>query len=128
MILKKGIRPSFSLFAVFSFLSFALDVNAAGTTADNSKENAKIENTQQLTSQDQGNSEADIQVTQKMRQDVVKNDHFSMEAKNIKIITIGGKVTLKGPVKTLEEKNQILDIATRVAGKKNVMNEITIIK
>jgi osmotically-inducible protein OsmY len=47
-----------------------------------------------------------------------------MTAKNVKIITNEGVVTLRGPVKTSEEKAQIAAIAQRVAGVKRVDNQL----
>lgn len=120
---KKIQRSVIFLMVVF------LNVNLLAATApDNSKVNKQIENNKELNSQDQGSSKFDINLTQRIRQDVVNQDTFSIEAKNIKIITIGGKVTLKGPVKTMDEKNRIQNIAVKIAGADNVVNEITVIK
>lgn len=113
---------------IFLTMIFSVSNLFAATEPDNSKVNERIENNNELSSQDQGSSEVDIKLTQKIRQDVVKQEAFSTEAQNIKIITIGGKVTLKGPVKTMEEKNRINSIAVKIAGVKNVTNEITVIK
>ncbi len=101
---------------------------SAATAPDNSKENERIEDNKELNSQDQGSSDVDIRITQKIRRDVVDHDAFSTQAKNIKIITIGGKVTLKGPVKSMDERNKIQNIAAKVAGAENVANEITVTK
>ncbi len=118
-------NKKFIVFLTMMFLNGSL---FAVTASDNSKVNEQIEANKELNSQDQGSSEEDIRLTQKIRQDVIKQDVFSTEAKNIKIITIGGKVTLKGPVKSMDEKNRIQNIAVKRAGVENIINEITVIK
>lgn len=120
---KKNQRSLIFLMIVFfNYNLFAV------TAPDNSKVNERMEDNKELNSQDQGASDVDIRLTQRIRRDVVNQDDLSTAAKNIKIITIGGKVTLKGPVKTMDEKNKIQNIAVRVAGAQNVANEITVIK
>jgi len=49
---------------------------------------------------------------------------MSVNAKNVKIITNNGKVTLRGPVNTAEEKRLIGEIASRVARSENVDNQL----
>lgn len=120
---KKILRSLIFLMIVF----FNYNLFAA-TAPYNSKMSERMEDNKELNSQDQGASDVDIRLTQRIRRDVVNQDDLSTAAKNIKIITIGGKVTLKGPVKTMDEKNKIQNIAVRVAGAQNVANEITVIK
>jgi osmotically-inducible protein OsmY len=79
-----------------------------------------------LTPEDQGGSEADRGVTQRVRQGVVKDDALSMTAKNVKIITREGVVTLRGPVKTAAEKAQIGAIAAKTDGVKRVDNQLEV--
>jgi osmotically-inducible protein OsmY len=102
--------------------------------ADNSANNARDRSGNTLTPGDQGNSEADRAVTQRIRQSIVggtnnaagvTND-FSVTAKNVKIITADGKVTLRGPVNTPEEKTGIESIAKAVAGDGNVDDQLEV--
>ena len=81
-----------------------------------------------LTSGDQGNSEADRELARKIRREITKNNQLSTTAKNIKIIAAEGKVTLRGPVKTAEEKNQIASIAEKVQGASSVDNQLEVKK
>ena len=53
---------------------------------------------------DQGGSEADTAITQQIRKAVVAQDNLSTDAKNVKIITRDGVVTLRGPVASAKEK------------------------
>ena len=79
--------------------------------ADNTALNKRDRSGDTLTSGDQGNSETDRELARKIRREIVKNDQFSTTAKNIKIIVADGKVTLRGPVKSEQEKTQIASIA-----------------
>ena len=51
---------------------------------------------------------------------------LSNYAHNIKIITQGGKVTLRGPVRSEDEKNSLEAKAVAVAGQENVTNQLEI--
>jgi len=68
----------------------------------------------------------DLGITQKIRQAVVKDDALSMTAKNAKIITVDGVVTLRGPVKSDKEKTEIGALAQAVTGVKRVDNQLEI--
>lgn len=82
--------------------------------------------TSNVTAQDQGSSDWDIKTTQMIRQQIVSQDGFSTNAKNVKIITIDGNVYLKGPVQTMAEKNRIESIAKDVAGMTKVNSELKV--
>jgi hyperosmotically inducible periplasmic protein len=94
--------------------------------ADNTKVNERDRSAAALTPGDQGNNDLDLGITQKIRQGVVKDDTLSMSAKNVKIITTGGVVTLRGPVKSDGEKTSIGALATGVPGVKRVDNQLEI--
>jgi osmotically-inducible protein OsmY len=80
-----------------------------------------------LTPEDQGGSPADREVTQKIRKAlVIDSSGYSTTAKNIKIITVNGKVTLRGPVKTDAEKTGIVAIAKGIAGDANVDDQLDV--
>jgi hyperosmotically inducible periplasmic protein len=80
------------------------------------------------TASDQPENEADRKITQQIRQAVTKDDSLSTSAHNVKIITQEGKVTLRGTVKSQDEKQKIADKAKQVSGVKNVDNLITVQK
>jgi hyperosmotically inducible protein len=92
--------------------------------ADNTKVNERDRGSQTLTPGDQAENDADRGITQQIRQAVVKDDQLSMTAKNIKIITINGVVTLRGPVKTEQEKAEIATLTQRVDGIKRLDNQL----
>jgi len=51
---------------------------------------------------------------------------MSMNARNVKIITLDGRVTLRGPVDSDEEKRLIGEIANRIARSENVDNQLEV--
>jgi hyperosmotically inducible protein len=117
---------SLGLGACSSFASEPLDAGGkisepAGATAnpqataENTGQNKRDRENATLTPGDQGNSKADREMTAKIRRAVVKDKQLSTTAKNIKIITIDGKVTLRGPVKNPQERSIINGIAQKAS-------------
>jgi hyperosmotically inducible periplasmic protein len=74
----------------------------------------------------QDENKGDIQITADIRKTILATDGMSVNAQNSKIITSGGKVTLRGPVASAEEKAKVERIAVDVAGEGNVKNELEI--
>ena len=95
--------------------------------ADNTGKNVRDRADESQTATDQSNDPADIKMTAAIRKMVVADDSLSMMAKNVKIITVGGVVTLRGPVETEKEKAAIESHAKQ-AGAKNITNELEIKK
>lgn len=103
------------------------DAAAARTDgADNTQRNASDKNRKADTAEQQSNSKEDLALVQRIRQAVVKDDSLSMNAKNVKIIVREGKVQLRGPVDTLQEKDAIAAKAGQIAGKDNVDNQLEV--
>jgi hyperosmotically inducible protein len=98
------------------------------TTAqpDNTARNVRDRGDRTLTPLDQGHSQADIDTTAQIRKEIIAGDNLSMNAKNVKIITLHGHVTLRGPVNSEEEKSQIGEIAGRIAQAENVDNQLEV--
>jgi len=92
------------------------DRSSAPKDADNSGVNTRDRSSAALTPMDQGGSESDRKITQQIRQDLMKDKSLSFTAKNIKVITINGKVTLRGPVKSEAERSAVEAAARRAAG------------
>jgi len=92
---------------------------------DNSERNVRDRDDATLTPTDQSNSAADVAMTQKIRKGITSNDAMSIAARNIKIITQGGVVTLRGPVKTSQEKTAIETLAKN-AGATRIDNQLEI--
>jgi hyperosmotically inducible periplasmic protein len=96
------------------------------TEADNTKRNSSEQNKDTETSEKQSNSKDDLALTQKVRQAIMKDDSLSMNAKNVKIIAQDGKITLKGPVDSQQEKDTIGSQAGGIAGKDKVDNQLEV--
>lgn len=111
----------------FAFLAIILSAASFSQVGqDNSKINERDNSVEALTADQQKENQADTQITSRIRQDVMKDKSVSTYAKNVKIITINGQVTLKGPVRSMSEQNRILKYARSVAGVSNVINEMAI--
>ena len=95
-------------------------------TVDNTAINQRDSGHETLTPMDQSNKPSDLKMTREIRRAIVKDRALSTDAKNIKIITIDGAVTLRGPVKTDEEKADIAAKAAQLAGDSNVHNELEV--
>ena len=75
---------------------------------------------------DQGDSEADVALTQNIRQGVMNDDALSTDAKNVKIISKDGVVVLRGPVASQSEKDRVASIASRAPGVKKVEDQLEV--
>lgn len=93
---------------------------------DNTGINVRDRDSNLPTPMDQSESKSDLTITQKIRREVVSDSSLSDNAKNVKIITQNGMVTLRGPVNSNQEKTTIDAKAKGVAGVKSVNNLLEI--
>jgi hypothetical protein len=98
----------------------------AATAPDNTGRNVRDRGGDTRTPGDQSESAADRVITQQIRQAVVADASLSMLAKNIKIITADGIVTLRGPVQSSQEKEVIEVKARQLAGMNQVDNQLEV--
>lgn len=90
---------------------------------DNSTNNKKHD----TTADQQSSAEQDRKLAKAIRHSVVEVKDLSTYAHNVKIIVNNGTVTLKGPVKSEDEKSKIAEIASQAAGgTEHVTNDITV--
>ena len=101
-------------------------VSQTAVEPDNSGRNVRDRDDQNKTTGDQSENEADRTITQNIRRAVTADDSLSTNAKNVKIITNNGTVTLRGPVKSEKEKAEIEAKAKQVAGVKSVDNQLEV--
>jgi hyperosmotically inducible protein len=92
---------------------------------DNTRKNKRDAKGETLLPQNQ--SEEERGLTQKIRRAIVEDKTLSLNAKNIKIITAEGKVTLRGVVENREEKEKIEALAKSFAGDDQVMNQLEVV-
>lgn len=117
--------PILSLLAVAALSVHAV---AQAPDADNTKVNERDASGETLTPIDQSNDPNDIKITAEIRKLVVDDSTLSATAKNVKIITEqGGAVTLRGPVKTEQEKTTIEQHA-KAGGASSVVNQLEVEK
>ena len=98
----------------------------AQTAADNTKVNERDRAKGAVTADQQKETDTDRNLVQKIRQSLVKDKSLSTYAHNVKVVSQGGQVTLKGPVRSEEEKRSVEAKATEIAGVGRVTNEISI--
>jgi hyperosmotically inducible protein len=93
---------------------------------DNTRTNARDRQPGQPTADDQTNTRTDLQLAQEIRKALVADKSLSTYAHNVKVIAKNGKVTLKGPVRSAEEKRTVAVKAAEVAGSSNVVNQLSV--
>ena len=96
------------------------------TAPDNTGRNVRDRSGKTLTPGDQSENKGDRELTRHIRRAVVKDKALSTTAKNIKIITTNGVVTLRGPVKSEGEKEAIVAKAQQIAGDKQINNQLEV--
>ena len=96
---------------------------ATPSSNDNTGLNAR-DNGSALTPFDQSNRQADLDTTQDIRKALIADDSLSADAKNVKIITNDGIVTLRGPVKDDGERARVELMARKAAETDRIVNEL----
>jgi hyperosmotically inducible protein len=96
--------------------------------ADDTGRNTRDSDGATLTADKQSNSKTDVEITREIRRAIVKDDSLSTDAHNVKIITSGGVVTLRGPVASSEEKMAVAKKAEKISGVSKVDNQLEIAK
>jgi len=127
MTLKCGIR---TLLLISSLLGsawiVAQDSISQPAPADNTKVNQRDQNANEPTADQQKDNRSDRDITQQVRKAIVNDKSLSTYAHNVKIITQNGQVTLKGPVRSDDEKQAIEAKATEIAGQGKVTSELDV--
>ena len=118
------------LFIMVVLVSAVFLINIPGAclaeSADNTKINKRDTSSKELTADQQGQTKEDREITQKIRRAIVTDKSLSTNAHNVKIITVDGAVTLKGPVASEGEKKNIEEKAAQIAGNNKIKSEIGI--
>lgn len=126
MRLKKAVGAA----AICTILGFA-GLNPAlaqkePPASDNTKVNQRDRVKSEPTADQAKNNLSDREIMQKIRKALIDDKALSTYAHNVKIIAQNGKVTLKGPVRSAEEKETVEKTAKDVAGGENVTSELTV--
>jgi osmotically-inducible protein OsmY len=99
---------------------------SAQMTQQTPPDNSKINANHQKTADNQSNESNDRLTTAKVRKAIVADKSLSTDGHNIKIITVNGKVTLKGPVQSEEEKQRIASDLADIVPADSLMNQLTV--
>ena len=100
---------------------------AVPPAADNTKTNQRDLNQNAPTADQQKDNRTDRELTQQIRQAIMQDKSLSTYAHNVKIISQNGTVTLKGPVRSEDEKQAIEAKANEVAGNSaRVISELSV--
>jgi hyperosmotically inducible protein len=118
----KQITLSLLCVCVFTLSALAQDTPAA----DNTSKNQRDRSGETRTSGDQSNSPEDVKITATIRRAIVKDHSLSASAKNVKIITADGTVTLRGPVQNEAEKTKIAELAQSAASNAKIDNQLEV--
>lgn len=118
---------SASLFVAAGTLATAQQTSDQSTAPpDNTKMNQRDRNTNEATADQQKMNRSDRDITQQIRKSIASDKSLSTYGHNVKVITQNGMVTLKGPVRSEEEKKAVEEKAAEVAGADKVTNEIDV--
>ena len=117
-------KPTIAL--LLSSMLAAPYVVAQSVPPDNTKSNKVDASNATATADEQANNAADLDLTKRIRQSVMADKSLSTYARNIKIVTVNGSVTLNGVVRSEDEKSAIETKAANIAGKNKVTSVLKI--
>jgi hyperosmotically inducible protein len=98
----------------------------AAAAPDNSRMNSRDRASNTITADEQSGAKSDLTLTARIRRAIVKDKSLSILAHNVKIISRNGEVTLRGPVKSEQEKTTIASKAQAIAGTDRVDNRLEV--
>jgi hyperosmotically inducible protein len=104
----------------------AEDSSAQQPAPDNTKVNKRDKNNAEPTADQQKENQPDREIARKIRQSIVQDKSLSSYAHNVKIIAENGTVTLKGPVRSDEEKTAVEAKAADIAGADKVTSQLEV--
>ncbi len=78
------------------------------------------------TADNQNNAKQDRLTTQKVRKAIIADKGLSTYAHNVKIITENGTVTLKGPVRSADEKQKVASDAAGAVSQEKIVDQLTV--
>jgi hyperosmotically inducible protein len=109
-----------------SAFALAQEPTTQQAAPDNTKVNERDRSKDEPTADQQKDNRSDQDITQQIRKSIMADKTLSSYAHNVKIITQGGQVTLKGPVRSDDEKRTVEAKATEVAGENKVNSELSV--
>lgn len=110
----------------FFFASLFFLTSTFAVSAQQAPDNTGNNKQQGITADQQSNAAADRAITRKIRKSLIADKSLSTDAHNVKIITKNGMVTLKGPVKSEDEKQKVASMAAEVVDASKIDNQLTV--
>jgi len=107
-------------------VSGTINAQEPGTKPDNTKVNKQDRAKSEPTADQQKENKSDRDLAKEIRQAIVKDKSLSTYAHNVKVIVQNGAVTLKGPVRSAEEKAAVEAAAKTAAGSASIQNDLSI--
>ncbi len=128
--MRNSFRLVFHMLMYASLLAgtfaFAQDSSAAQAAPDNTKVNERDRSKSEPTADQQKENRSDRETARQIRRSIVKDKSLSSYAHNVKIISENGMVTLKGPVRSDDEKAAVEAKAAEIAGKDKVTSQLEV--
>lgn len=100
--------------------------NDAGTDQSDADRPMGKDTRPPVTAMDQGNSTNELAITAAIRRGLLDDKSLSFAAKNVVVVTVGNRVTLRGTVKTAQDKASVEAIAWRTTGVSEIDNQIEV--
>lgn len=119
-------KPTLQMFSLLFSSLIALSAGSMGASAQEPAAEKKDAVEETKTPLDQSNRPEDLKITQAIRKAVIADDTLSLNAKNVRIITADGKVTLVGKVNSAEENAKVMAYAKESAGTAQVVNQMEV--
>jgi len=94
--------------------------------ADNTRMNKADQKNTQPTAQNQSNEKADRELAAAVRKAIVRDKSLSTNAHNVKVVAKDGTVTLRGPVRSDDEKTKVSQLTRQVEGVSNVDDQLLV--
>ncbi len=132
--MKTKIISLCSVLILGSSMAFAADVSKKAVEKKNemshkagefSQEHSAVKNT--ADSQLKG-TDADVQITRKIRDRLTDMEGLSMKAQNVTIVTKGNNIILNGEVDKQEEIQKIMSVAQEFSSGKQITNQLSVNK
>jgi hyperosmotically inducible protein len=116
----------FTCFLTGTWIVASAQDNSQQPAPDNTKVNERDKDKSQPTADQQKDNRSDRDITQQIRQSVMNDKSLSTYAHNVKIVSQNGMVTLRGPVRSDDEKRAVEAKAAEVVGQEKVTSELEV--
>ena len=125
-MLRKNVIDQLAAVTGLLIAGIAVPAVSAQTQPDNTRVNKEDRSSAAVTADQQKNDHNDRYLTQQIRKAVLADKTLSTYAHNVKVVSQNGNVTLKGPVRSDEEKKTVIAKAEQIAGAGNVTDQLSI--